>query len=306
MAAFIRRHASTVVVAMVTAAVTAGGPAVAAAYDAMNARKVDGRDAVGAGASASDRAGNLVATNSAGRLPNNIISKAPDAQELDGNDSTAFAPASHLHDSRYVKTSAHTTSAHDSLGIDAATVDGKNAADMTYEAGSGLSMVDNVFSVTGAPWSGLTGIPSGIADGDDVDGGTAANVACTLCVHASDLAGSDNPMTFQVGAVTSEKIADATIQERDLNIGHTLDVLVNPESVAAVTRATHRILLPALHAGDIVTVSPPAALNDDLLFVGHRVGDGYVDVYLYNNSQAGIDDDQTTWRIQYIDLTTSP
>ena len=36
-----------------------------------------------------------------------------------------------------------------------------------YTAGTGLSLVGTEFSVTGAPWSGLTGVPAGFADGTD-------------------------------------------------------------------------------------------------------------------------------------------
>jgi hypothetical protein len=44
-----------------------------------NADKVDGKHAVGAGASLNQRAGKLVATNSQGRLPDNIIKRVPKA-----------------------------------------------------------------------------------------------------------------------------------------------------------------------------------------------------------------------------------
>lgn len=41
----------------------------------------------------------------------------------------------------------------------------------TYTAGAGLSLSsDNEFSVTGAPWSGLTDVPAGFADGVDDEG----------------------------------------------------------------------------------------------------------------------------------------
>lgn len=91
MGKLLRRHATTVAVAMITAAVTAGGPsALAAAYDAVNADKVDGRHAVGAAATQAQRAGKLVAANADGRLPNGIIAKAPDAEKLDGIDSAGF------------------------------------------------------------------------------------------------------------------------------------------------------------------------------------------------------------------------
>lgn len=88
----LRRHLPTMIVAMVTAAVTAGGPALAAAVSqAMNAETVDYKHAVGAGASRSSRAGKLVATNAGGRLPDDIIAKAPDADRLDGVNSTKYA-----------------------------------------------------------------------------------------------------------------------------------------------------------------------------------------------------------------------
>jgi len=80
--------------ALLIAVGTLGGPAVSAVsavFDAQNADKVDGKHAVGAGASVSSRKGKLVATSATtGRLPNNIIAKAPDAGLLDGFDSTKF------------------------------------------------------------------------------------------------------------------------------------------------------------------------------------------------------------------------
>lgn len=86
------RWAALVVVLAVM--LTGGGASLAATvFDAdyaRNADKVDGRHAVGANATLSERAGRLVAANTAGRLPNDIIRKAPDANLLDGLNSTAF------------------------------------------------------------------------------------------------------------------------------------------------------------------------------------------------------------------------
>jgi hypothetical protein len=92
MFARLRKHSTTIVVAVVTAALTAGGPVIAAtvADYAKDADKVDGKHAVSASATVSERKGKLVATNSAGRLPDTIIAKAPNAERLDGADSTAF------------------------------------------------------------------------------------------------------------------------------------------------------------------------------------------------------------------------
>jgi hypothetical protein len=78
----VRRTLQTGVAAMIVAATVAGGPALAGAvaFDAENADKVDGKHAVGAGASIDARRGKLVATDrTTGRLPADII------------DSTAFA-----------------------------------------------------------------------------------------------------------------------------------------------------------------------------------------------------------------------
>ena len=82
---FLRRNAPVVITAVVVATLMqVGPPVVAATYDAVNSDKVDGKHAVGAGATASSRAGKLVATNADGKLPNSIIAKAPDAAKLDG------------------------------------------------------------------------------------------------------------------------------------------------------------------------------------------------------------------------------
>jgi hypothetical protein len=43
-------------------------------------------------------------------------------------------------------------------------------ANTTYTAGSGLALTGNEFSVIGAPWSGLTSVPVGFADGTDDTG----------------------------------------------------------------------------------------------------------------------------------------
>ncbi|MGH2774532.1 MAG: hypothetical protein ACRDJT_03745 [Actinomycetota bacterium] len=84
-----RHDLRTGVVAVVAAAVTGlAVPAVSAVVQATNADKVDGRHAVGSGATQTERARKLVATGKNGKLPNGIIAKAPNANKLDGLDST--------------------------------------------------------------------------------------------------------------------------------------------------------------------------------------------------------------------------
>lgn len=84
----------TVVVAVVASVITGMTiPAVSAVVDAVNADKVDERHAVGVKSSVDNRAGKLVATGKNGRLPNNIIAKAPNAARLGGMKASNF-----LHD----------------------------------------------------------------------------------------------------------------------------------------------------------------------------------------------------------------
>lgn len=85
MRASLRRHLPVLVTAVVVAVLMQAGPPVAAAvHDAVNADKVDGRHAVAASTTPAGRAGKLVATNSSGRLPNDIIATAPNAAKLGG------------------------------------------------------------------------------------------------------------------------------------------------------------------------------------------------------------------------------
>jgi hypothetical protein len=86
------------IAALVVALSGPPGPAVAHgirhALFANNADRVDGKHAVSAAATVNRRKGKLVATSrTTGRLPNNIIAKAPDANLLDGQDSSAFLRA---------------------------------------------------------------------------------------------------------------------------------------------------------------------------------------------------------------------
>lgn len=77
MFARVNRHLSVFLAAVLGVIVGSVGPGVArAAYDAVNADKVDGFHAVGSGATANNRAGKLVAANTKGR--------APDAERLNG------------------------------------------------------------------------------------------------------------------------------------------------------------------------------------------------------------------------------
>ncbi|HEY7283682.1 MAG TPA: hypothetical protein VID47_19055 [Actinomycetota bacterium] len=89
-----RHRVELFVVAAAAAVLTTAGPALArtVADFARNADKVDGIHAVHAGTAVQARAGKLVATSAVtGRLPDNIIAKAPNADRVDGIDSSDLA-----------------------------------------------------------------------------------------------------------------------------------------------------------------------------------------------------------------------
>ena len=79
--------------ALLISTASAGGPAIAGAL-AGDSDTVDGFDAVKASTPTKQRKGKLVATSSTnGRLPNNIIKKAPNAKRLAGKPSSYFVSA---------------------------------------------------------------------------------------------------------------------------------------------------------------------------------------------------------------------
>lgn len=114
-----RENVKLGVVAVTCIVVSTMGPSFAAGVLAANSDKVDGFHAVKSATKIKKRKGKLVATSPrTGRLPNNIIKKAKNADKLDGLDSTAFLTTAASADF-WKKTDA----------IDAATLEGKHAVD---------------------------------------------------------------------------------------------------------------------------------------------------------------------------------
>src|SRR3954454_4154563 len=81
----LRRHRNFVLGVMIGALLAGTARALAkVTYDATNAMKVDGFDAIGSSATVTQRKGKLVATNTTtGQLPNNIIADAADSSRID-------------------------------------------------------------------------------------------------------------------------------------------------------------------------------------------------------------------------------
>lgn len=86
------RDLRTVIISVVASSVLVAVPAVLVLT--ADTDKVDGRHAVGASTNPVRRAGKLIAASGHGYLPNDIISKALNADQLDGMDSSAFLGSS--------------------------------------------------------------------------------------------------------------------------------------------------------------------------------------------------------------------
>ena len=118
--------------ALLISTASAGGPAIAGAL-AGDSDTVDGFDAVKASTPTKQRKGKLVATSSTnGRLPNNIIKKAPNAKRLAGKPPSYFVSAAGA--AALYETQAHATSTYQSK------VEAAAAADRTLLAANPAPM----------------------------------------------------------------------------------------------------------------------------------------------------------------------
>ena len=99
------------------------------------------------------RKGKLVATNrSTGRLPNNIIKKAPNAQRLGGHPASFFLPATAL---AAYETQAHAASTYETKAGAAATYETKAGAASTYQTKTDAALAADRVLVAGYEPSGL-------------------------------------------------------------------------------------------------------------------------------------------------------
>jgi hypothetical protein len=81
-------------------------------------------------------------------------------------------------------------------------------------------------------------------------------------------------------------------------------VSINPASIATVSRAATTFTVTGAAVGDMLVMSPPATLNDDLIFCGAKItGANTGTMYLYNPTGGPIDDGALTWEYLWFDLT---
>ncbi len=174
-----------------------------------------------------------------------------------------------------------------------APLDWTRNAGAAYSAGFGLALNGNQFSVIGAPWGGLSGVPAGFADDDDDGSSLVAQLRNDLTtsgsgvvdgssirsgtITAAALAGSDDPAQTVVGAVTSEKIFDGTIANRDVAAGAitTERQTANAEGIssAASTPLTNGTQASVVTAPLTVPSSTGPAANHAVLLTGQATLD---------------------------------
>lgn len=81
-------------------------------------------------------------------------------------------------------------------------------------------------------------------------------------------------------------------------------VSINPASIGATTRAATTFAVTGAAAGDLIFMSPPATLNDDLIFCGAKItGTDEGTVYIYNPTAGALDDGALTWEYLWLDIT---
>ena len=81
-------------------------------------------------------------------------------------------------------------------------------------------------------------------------------------------------------------------------------VSIDPPSIDPTSRAAVTATVTGVAVGDTVVMSPPADLDDDLVFAGATVTDAdEVTVYLYNPTGGAVNDTARTWRWLWMDMT---
>ncbi len=153
--------------------------------------------------------------------------------------------------------------------------------------------------------------PGAVTSAKIADGSIETRDVASAAVTIANL-GSDVIDRFEALEDKFTDLADPTRTSPAVAASHIdapaqLAVKVNPPSIPQQTRtaATNVVTVPIpLRTTDIVTVSPPAGLDQRLLFVGSDVlVDGTLTVYLFNTSTTtAVDDVEREWTVRYLNV----
>lgn len=85
---------------------------------------------------------------------------------------------------------------------------------------------------------------------------------------------------------------------------HYGSVSVDPPNIAAGAKGTATALIPEVSVGDMVLLSPPAGLNNGLIFGGATAtGEGTVSVYITNAGTAAVNAGSADWGYLVFNVT---
>lgn len=99
------------------------------------------------------------------------------------------------------------------------------------------------------------------------------------------------------GAISAKTLTVNGVAVKGLVTG---TVSVNPPSIATVSTGTIAVTIAGIGANDLVSLEPPATLNDDLIYCGHTVTANTVTIRLYNPTGGAIDDTAKTWTYKVV------
>ncbi len=78
----------------------------------------------------------------------------------------------------------------------------------------------------------------------------------------------------------------------------------NPGNIGATTKGSVTVTITGLETTDRVILNPPSGLNGGILYCGCDVtAENTLTIYLYNTTNAAIDDGANTWKYSFLGFT---
>ena len=134
-----------------------------------------------------------------------------------------------------------------------------------------------------------------------------ANKVVTNKLNVKNVVGHatfDNTVTFDDDVTVNASLSADTLSVGGGNTVYSVNrglVSVNPGSIGAYSRGTVSVTVSGVNIGDLVVLAPPTSINAGLIYTGCIVsGNDTVLIYLYNTTNAPIDDGAYTWNYSFV------
>lgn len=156
-------------------------------------------------------------------------------------------------------------------------------------------------------WNAIQNIPADLSDGDDVDGGTAANLNCLSCITGWHLSGAAVESTHVVD--NSISLSDLSSEVTDRFVRYFIADATSPAvNLPAGSRVSVAFAVAGVDGGYMIVAEPPATLPHSVVYewVSSSATDT-VTVWLHNISSEAVTLPQgDLWRFKAIDLDPEP